>query len=299
VRRKDRARTSVTGAALAVLLAGGAVACSGSAHDGGSGDGDNAGDTSATAQVAPPGRYHTLPEPCAAVDRSTLAGLFPGVDPNTAPSQDGASPAPTDPPYGGKPDPTYDTDRHVGCTWQHDTSVGGRRLSVDFERVVSYDTSVSDDEEATQLFTQRAEKVGLTGGTDTADTGSTGAAGAAGAAGADSSASPAAGTRAQGTEGGDPAADSPSPDPSGSADAPPAPRMLNGIGDSAYLDDQPSGDDGNTGRTVTLVFRTANVLVTVEYTETMTEGHRTPSAAELEDKAQDLAHKLVGRFDDI
>jgi hypothetical protein len=296
VRRKGRARTSVTGAALAVVLAGGVAACSGSDQDSGSGDGDNSGEAASTAQVAPPGRYHTLPEPCGAVGQDTLAKLFPGVDPDTAQgdgdgSDDDASTAPSSSPYGGEPDVTYDTDRRVGCSWQHNTTLGSRRLSVDFERVVSYDTTVSDDEEATRLFAERADTVGL-------------------ATGDDGSAEESAdrGAEAQGTEGaqGDAAQDSPSadddspgPDPSGSTGAEPAPRLLDGIGDSAYLDDDLSGDAGSARRTVTLVFRTANVLVTVEYTEAMTDGHRVPASAELEDKAQDLARKLVGRFDDI
>jgi hypothetical protein len=299
VRGKARARTSVTGAALAVVLAGGAVACSGSAQDGASGDGDDSGRAASTAQAAQPGRYHTLPEPCGAVDRDTLAQLFPGVDPGRAGGDggDGVSAAPSDSPYGGEPDLTYDTDRRVGCTWQHDTSLGSRRLSVDFERVVSYDPTISDDEEATRLFAERADKVGLTAGTDGApdDTGDEQSAGT--------------GTQAQGTEGtqgdttdDDPlgaADDSPAPDASGSPGTEPTPRLLDGIGDAAYLDDDLSGDDDSARRTVTLVFRTANVLVTVEYTEAMTDGHRTPAAAELEGKAQDLAGKLVGRFDDI
>ncbi len=297
MRHRGRVKTSVTNAALAAVLAGGAVACSGSARDGGSGDGDNSGEAASTAQVAPPGRYHTLPEPCGAVGPDTLAGLFPGVDPGDAQGGDDAT-APSDSPYGGKPNLTYDTDRRAGCTWLHNTSLGSRRLSVDFERVVSYDTTVSDDKEATRLFAQRADKVDLStesDGTDTGDKGAQAQGTEGDRGGASDSPSPSGGDG----NSGDHAADGPSPDASGSPGAAPTPRLLDGIGDSAYLDDDLSGDDGTAHRTVTLVFRTANVLVTVKYTEAMTDGHRTPAAAELENKAQDLARKLVGRFDDI
>lgn len=324
MRRKASARTSVTSAVLAAVLAGGAVACSGSAQQDGANDGDTAGDTAATAQAAPPGKYHTLPEPCGAVAEETLSGLFPGVDPKDANSgtDDGtASAGPADAPYGGEPDLTYDTDRHVGCTWQHNTSLGSRRLSVDFERVVSYDTTVSDDQEAEQLFAKRADKVGLavttndTNGTDGGGDSEGGDGQATEAAGGGP-----AGAEAQGTEGnqgggpgssqgpadaadgdadGDGTSGSPSPHLSASPPVEPSPRLLDGIGDAAYLDDELSGDDGTARRTVTLVFRTANVLVSIEYTQTVTDGHRTPAAEELESKTQDLANKLVGRFDDI
>jgi hypothetical protein len=288
--------TSVTSAVLAVVLAGGAAACSGSPQQDGSGDGDTAGDEASSTQAAPPGRYRTLPEPCGAVGEDTLAGLFPNADPDDD-AGGGSSAAPDDAPYGGEPDVTYDTDRSVGCTWQHSTSVGSRRLAVDFERVVSYDTSVSDDDEAARLFEGKAEKAGLTTGTDGAD----------GDGDGPSKDDASSGTEAQGTEGsgGGAAPDdegdggSPSPDAGASPETEPVPRLLQGVGDAAFLDDELSGDGDTARRTVTLVFRTSNVLVTVEYTQAMTDGHRTPAAKELEDRTQDLARQLVGRFDDI
>lgn len=49
---------------------------------------------------------------------------------------------------------------------------------------------------------------------------------------------------------------------------------------------------------MTLVFRTANVLVTVAYSQSVADEYRTPESAELQEQAQNLARHLAEQFDD-
>ena len=51
---------------------------------------------------------------------------------------------------------TYDADRRVGCRWKSSTSLGSRHLHIDFQRVVSYDGDVSDEDKAAQLYADKA-----------------------------------------------------------------------------------------------------------------------------------------------
>ena len=95
-------------ALLAALLAG----CTG-----GSGDDNGDGPTRSPATsarrrpAAQPGKYRTLPEPCAAVDHGTLDSLLPGIKQITDEEQ-------RDKAYEGTATLTYDTDRRVGCRWK-------------------------------------------------------------------------------------------------------------------------------------------------------------------------------------
>ena len=54
--------------------------------------------------------------------------------------------------YEGTATVTYDTDRKVGCRWKSDAQDASGHLSVDFERVVSYDPAVSDDDRAREVY---------------------------------------------------------------------------------------------------------------------------------------------------
>lgn len=241
-------------ALLAALVAG----CSA-----GSGAGDAGADSkpgSPTVTAAPPGKYRTLPQSCRAVPRTTLKDLLPGAEDLPEEQQERL--------YAGTPAVTYDNDRKVGCRWKSEAPDASRNLSVDFERVVSYDPSVSDDDRAREVFAKQQ------------DTALPQMAGRDGATPSGSSSTGSSTTPATGTDGGG------SPDDL-------LPRLLDGLGDAAFLDDALTRA-GSTAqhRTVSVVFRTSNVIVTVRYTEQPARVTEVPDSEELQDKAQALARKL-------
>ncbi|MFE4868791.1 DUF3558 domain-containing protein [Streptomyces sp. NPDC056682] len=279
----------VPGLALLVALASGCSAASGT--DGSTADSK---DGVTKAAPAPPGKYRTLPEPCHAVSKSALKSMLPGAA--TLAEADAAKE------YAGTADLTYDTDRRVGCRWKDDTADGGRRLSVDFERVVSYDPAVSDDDTATELYGKKETAANLPAPRSSAP-----AASPSGSPAPSASASPSGGPSASGST----APGTPSTPPSGAPASAGAsagtdadelqPRRLSGIGDAAFLNDvaSPAGADGGTGpsgRTVSVVFRTSNVIVTIEYTAQSAASAAVPDSKELQEQAQALAGKLVEQF---
>ncbi|MFB7936459.1 DUF3558 domain-containing protein [Streptomyces sp. NPDC056049] len=268
----------------------------------------------AAAPVAPPGRYRTLFEPCRAVPHATLRELLPGTTAMT--DADRAKV------FRGTPAVTYDTDRRVGCTWNADAENGAHRLVLDVERVVSYDPTVSDAARAQEVYTRKQLAAGIvvpetppatptspsappstspptspptspstsadpatpatptTGATTTGTTGT----GAAGAGTASPTGAP--GTGATGT-------------PSAPATTGLEPRTLGGLGEIAFVDDT-LGKPGGNGqqRVVSVVFRTSNVIVTVEYRQRTTGAAAAPDSKELQDRAQNLARLLADRLEE-
>ncbi|GAA2946084.1 MULTISPECIES: DUF3558 domain-containing protein [Streptomyces] len=266
-------------ALLAALLAG----CTGSPDDGGPTDGSNPGDTGTASPAAEPGRYRTLPEPCTAVGQSTLDELLPGIRQITDGEQREKA-------YEGEPTVTFDTDRKVGCQWKVDGREATDHLLVGFERVVSYDNAISDDNQAEQLFAEREAAAHLPEPTATESA---------------ATESPAAGST---PAGGSSAAPSGSPTPTGtsspssSTSATPTelqPRVLEDFGDEAFIDDELSSS-GSTAkqRTVTVAFRTSNVIVTIEYAEQPATVGIVPDSKELQDRAQKLASQLADSLSD-
>ena len=263
---------------IAVLLAAVLAGCTGGSADDGPTDGSNPGDTGTASPAAEPGRYRTLPDPCVEVGESTLDELLPGIRQISDEEQRETA-------YEGEPATTFDTDRKVGCRWKVDSAVATNHLLIDFERVVSYDNTVSDDSQAEQLFAEQEASAHLPHptATETAAAGSTPPGGSA--------ASPAG-----------------SPSPSGSSSpsvAPSAtptelqPRVLEDLGDEAFLDDGLSSS-GSTAkqRTVTVAFRTSNVIVTIEYAEQPTTVGVVPDSKEMQDRAQKLASQLADSLGD-
>jgi len=244
-RRRPASRT-VAGGALAALLsvAGTAVlaGCSGSDGAGG-GPGDGGGVPSGSASPLPPGRYQSLPEPCGSIRPATLRALLPA-------SSD----------YLGTAALTYDTDRRVGCRWSGTAEGDTRELVIDFERDVSYNASVSDEERARQEFASRAEAAHI----------------------------PDAAPDAGGSGSPAPASGSPS---AGSSDT--SPRRVGGVGDEAYLDDRLTDRDSRPLRDVTIVFRTANVLVTVDLSQRSAGRTAAPPSLPLQLGAFGLAQELA------
>ncbi|WP_328969102.1 DUF3558 domain-containing protein [Streptomyces sp. NBC_00239] len=290
-------RKAVVLPGIAVVLAALVTGCSaGSGADGQQTDNKAGG----TAAVAPPGKYRSLPEPCRSVGSKRLKEMLP------------ASPALTteqvEQLYAGKADPSYDADRRVGCRWKSETSDATRLLYVGYERVVSYDSAVSDDDRAREVYERQLEAAHLpvAAATTPPATGasgapSSGAASAPTAATTSASGAPASGAPASGAPGSG-AAGTPGGSPSSSTGpgAPPlGSRRLDNLADSAFLEDK-LGAAGPTAqaRTVRIVFRTSNVIVTVEYTVQPTQRGVTPDSEETQVSAQELAAGLAEEFED-
>ncbi|NJP49103.1 DUF3558 domain-containing protein [Streptomyces sp. SBST2-5] len=264
-------------ALLAALLAG----CTGSSGDGGTTDNSNPGEPGTATQAAEPGKYAALPEPCGAVDQKLLDELLPGIAqlPDEAQREKA---------YAGEATVTFDTDRKAGCRWKVESAQATNHLRVDFERVVSYDNAVSDDSEAERLFARLLTEADLAepeaGASGSASTGGDDKEDGDGE-GAKSPKSPPSSGSSSGT--------SPS-SPSSSSSGLPS-RVLEDLGDEAYLADELSSS-GSTAkqRTVTVAFRTSNVIVTVEYAEQSAMVGVVPDSEEMQDRARKLASGLSG-----
>ncbi|XES00739.1 DUF3558 domain-containing protein [Streptomyces sp. S1D4-11] len=257
-------------ALLAALLAG----CTGGSANNGTAADPKPGDVSTNTPAAQPGKYRTLPEACAAVSHDSLDSLLPGIKQITDPDQ-------RDKAYEGQATLTYDTDRRVGCGWKVDSTDATDHLNVDFERVVSYDNAVSDDSRAQDIYATEETAANLPEPSASATPSDTGSATAT------------------------PSATPPRPPPRPPPPLPPAsetpadlqPRKLSSLGDEAFLNDKLNATSSTAQqRTVTVVFRTSNVIVRIEYAEQPTASTGTPDSKEMQDKARNLAQKLVDRF---
>ncbi|KUH35617.1 MULTISPECIES: hypothetical protein [Streptomyces] len=324
-----RAYATGLAALLAALSATTLAGCdSGSGSDGSDVDA-KAGTTAGT--VVQPGRYRTLYEPCGAVSRGTLQNMLPAVTTLTPEQRERV--------LRGTAAVTYDTDRRAGCAWKAEGPDAIHHLTLDFERVVSFDPSVSDETRAQEVYTTKESAAGLAPATPAPPTaGATGTTGTTGTAApsATSSSSPGArgtartagsalspagapaapGTAAPGTAaagqapqtvspaapvpGGAPSVPASSSAPASSA--PPeglASRVLADLGDAAFLHDvlAPAGPAAQQ-RTISVVFRTSNVVVTVRYAAQPMRVGEVPDSEELQEKARDLARRLAERFDE-
>ncbi|MFI8828413.1 DUF3558 domain-containing protein [Streptomyces sp. NPDC053431] len=315
----------VSAVALALGLGMGLTGCSSGATADREAVDSKAGPAAPAAQ---PGRYRTLFEPCGAVPRSALKDLLPGA---------AALPdAERDRTYRGTSTPTFDTDRRVGCSWKSDAPDAAHRLGLDIERVVSYDPTVSDDDRAQEVYGRKQAAAGIVPppATHPATTppsvppsappatgpvkpsGVTGAGGAAPLAGhlpvlppqvpftAGRPGLPGALAAPHPTAATAPAATATATTPTTpTGPASPAtglePRILTDLGDVAFLDDTllTTGPSGSK-RLVSVVFRTSNVIVTVEYEEQTTTSAEVPDSRELQEKARNLARLLAERLEE-
>ncbi|MGV9843258.1 DUF3558 domain-containing protein [Streptomyces fungicidicus] len=261
---------------VAALLAAVLAGCTGSSDDGGQSDNSNPGSAGTSTQAAQPGRYATLPEPCGLVADETLGQLLPGVAEMADETQREKA-------YAGEATLTYDTDRKVGCRWKVESSLATDHLLVDFERVVSYDNAVSDDAQAGELFATKRTAAQLPEPTvTTTESGTPSIAPTPDPSSSTSASSPSASA------------------PSGSAVPPSAaptdlrPRLLEDLGEEAFLDDELDSSGSTAGqRTVTVAFRTSNVIVTIEYAEQPMTVGAVPDSKELQDRARKLASELA------
>ncbi|MET7515007.1 DUF3558 domain-containing protein [Streptomyces sp. NPDC005480] len=285
---------------VAALLAALLTGCTGGSGATGDATDSKPGDVGTSAAAARPGKYRTLPEPCRQPDKGTLDKMLPGI--KELPEGDQRDKA-----YEGAATVTYDTDRRVGCRWKDDGADATRLLLVDFERVVSYDNAVSDDTEAGQVFASKQTEAHLPVPVPTDPTSPTTS--HSSSAGTDKDTADAENGTEKGTadeeknsdtpgeEGSDEASSdassSPSDDSVPGADL--QPRTLEGLADEAFLNDQLTASASAGGhRTVTVVFRTSNVIVTVQYEQQPGTSAQVPDSKEMQDRARELARKLAG-----
>ncbi|MEU1277836.1 DUF3558 domain-containing protein [Streptomyces sp. NPDC005805] len=312
-----------TAALLAAVVAAGAAGCTGSGGGAGSTTDSKAADGAAPA--AQPGRYRTLLEPCGAVDRSVLRDMLPGVATLSEEQRRQV--------LQGVAAATYDTDRRAACSWKGSSPGAAHQLRVDFERVVSYDPAVSDDARAQEVYIRKQSSASVpiappdeegedggdggegeeepepsgspSGATEPGSTpavgtqaGETDAAAETGAAGSSGPPQePGADPDAPGQPGGPGSGTSPDPsqDPESQGLEP---RVLGGLGDAAFLDDVLGGAASAVQRrTVSVVFRTSNVIVSIVYTQQPVTPAVVPDSKELQEKTESLARRLVEMFD--
>ncbi|OAH09314.1 hypothetical protein [Streptomyces jeddahensis] len=279
---QQKAYAAGVAALLAALLAG----CTGSSSADDEAADAKSGETGASASAAQPGKYRTLPEACGAIDHSTLDSLLPGI-------KEMADEEQREKAYAGTATVTYDTDRRVGCRWKVESTDATRHLHVDFERVVSYDATVSDDSRAEVVFATKEDAADLP---EPADTGeeeaSSSPSPSASAADAGSTSSGSESDSVSGSE-----SDSASGSASASSSGALEPRVLDDLGDQAFIDDVLTTSASTARhRTVTVAFRTSNVIVTIEYDEQPATATDVPDSAEMQDRAQKLAQKLADRL---
>ncbi|MFI5619590.1 DUF3558 domain-containing protein [Streptomyces sp. NPDC051567] len=288
-------------AVLTALVAGaaGLTGCSGGSGGGGTTDA-KAG--SSAAPPAPPGKYRSLPSACKATEGKRLRAMLPAADTLTEGQVEQL--------YEGTPDVSYDGDRRVGCRWSAQTPEETRLLSVGFERVISYDrATTSDDEKAQEVYTRRLTDARLPAPATTATQPTPTSSSPAPPVGAPATtpAQPSAGTAPPSSPapGATPVPGTgPTTGASNSAAPGPAPelgsRVLEGLGSEAFLDDKLSaaGASAAQARTVRIVFRTSNVIVTVEYAVQPALPGAVPPSTETQDRARQLAQALAERLSD-
>ncbi|MEU9005876.1 DUF3558 domain-containing protein [Streptomyces sp. NPDC048551] len=297
--RKAVRRRVLPGIAMVTALVAAVTGLAGCTDGGAAGTSDQKGGGSSPAP-AQPGKYRSLPQACKAADPKRLKAMLPAADSLTTEQREQL--------YAGTADPSFDGDRHVGCHWSAQAPEGNLLLSVVFERVVSYDRgAASDDDKAHKVFVRRLTDAHLPfpGPTSTpsgSPAGSPSGAPANPAAtpstgpGAESPAAPSASASAPPSSPSSPSSSSPSPS------APPelGSRVLEGLGNEAYLDDKLSaaGASAAQSRTVRIVFRTSNVLVTVEYSVQPSAPGTVPPSAQTQERANQLAEALAERFNE-
>lgn len=285
-------RGVLPGAAMLTVLTAGLTACT----DGGSGIGTKS-DSKAGANsgaVAQPGKYRSLPMPCKAADAKKIKAMLPAAE--------GLAPEALEALYAGVADASYDADRRVACRWTAQTPTETRLLSVDFERVVSYDrATTSDDDKARQVYGRRLTAANLTAPSPSASPSQS-----QGQSPSPSATPSGSGAPAPGGSASTGASTGASPDPAASASGTPAAppelgsRLLDGLGNEAFVEDKlaAAGASATQARTVRIVFRTSNVIVTVEYNVQPALPGTVPPSGETQDRARQLAQALVDRFDD-
>ncbi|MEU6443955.1 hypothetical protein [Streptomyces sp. NPDC047046] len=289
---------------VAVLLAVALAGCTGG-EDAGDPDAKRGASDTTTAAAPRPGRFDTLPQPCKAVDRAMLDSLLPGLRALSADEREDG--------YAGTLAPTFDNERKVGCAWKAESAEAddgaGRTdsLTLDLERVVSYDAAKSDDDRAREMYGKLRTAAHIPdpspSGSASASAGtSSGSTSPSGTPGGSPSGSPSPSPHTtESPQSGQSASDSPSPATSG--DTTPSSSVspsgdLSGLGDEGFLTDRAGLGSAGGNRTVTVVFRTSNVVVSVVYKQQPEDPLRPADGKEMQDKARKLAGRIAGSFEE-
>ncbi|MFF1409703.1 DUF3558 domain-containing protein [Streptomyces sp. NPDC058289] len=282
-RKTVRVRGVLPAIAMLTALAAGLTACT---DGGGSGTTIDAKAGANAGTGAQPGKYRSLPMPCKAADAKKVKAMLPAPD--------ALAPEAREALYAGVADASYDADRRVGCRWTAQTPTETRLLSVGFERVVSYDrATTSDDDKARQVYGRQLTAANLPAPVPSTSPTPSGS-------GAPTPGAPTPGAPTPSTG----ASTGASTDPGASGSPSPAPelgsRVLEGLGNEAFLDDKlaAAGATATQARTVRIVFRTSNVIVTVEYSVQPALPGAIPPSGETQDRARQLAQALVERFNE-
>ncbi|MFF1561171.1 DUF3558 domain-containing protein [Streptomyces sp. NPDC058279] len=296
MQRKAVRRRALPGVAILTALVAGVTGLTGCTETSGSGATTDAKAGGSTAVPVQPGKYRNLPAPCKAADAKRLRAMLPADESLTTEQRERL--------YAGTADASYDADRRVGCRWTAQTPSETRLLSIGFERVVSYDrATTSDDDKARQVYVRRLTDAHLPFPGASATPSPTASAAAP-------STAPSAAPSAPPGQGGSPGASAGSTNAgtSTSAGAGPTPtappelgsRVLEGLGNEAYIEDKlsPAGTTAPQSRTVRTVFRTSNVIVTIEYSVQPAQPGVVPSSVETQGQVRQLAQALVERFNE-
>ncbi|MFJ9340306.1 DUF3558 domain-containing protein [Streptomyces sp. NPDC101733] len=300
VERKAVRRGVLPGIAMLTALAAALTGLTGCTDSGGLGGGTDQKNSGSTAVPAQPGKYRSLPQPCKAADGKKLKAMLPADDSLSAEQREQL--------YAGTADPSFDGDRRVGCRWSAQAPTGTLLLSVDFERVVSYDrATASDDDKAHQVFVRRLTEAHLPFPGPTNSPGASPGSPTPPPTGTPTGSDPASPQaspppEAPAASGSPSGSGSASPSGSPSSTAPPelGSRVLEEPGDEAFLEDKlsPAGATAAQTRTVRIVFRTSNVIVTVEYSVQPSGAASVPPSTETQEKARQLAVALAERFNE-
>ncbi|NBE56766.1 DUF3558 domain-containing protein [Streptomyces boluensis] len=324
-------RGYVPGAAalLAVLL----TACSGGSGTGETADDAKPGEASAS-QTAEPGRYRTLADPCRSVDHGTLDAMLPGLkqldEEQRSKAYEGSAAVTydTDRRVGCSwKVESADATHHLNVDFERVVSYDGgvsddsRAGEVYAKKASAADLPEPSPDEEQSSGTADATQDGDAKGKGSGDGSKSPSSGASDGKG-ETSESPKDAENTENTEntksgdaknpdgdtedtqhpeGGESGESSTGDEGSEGLDVPPEllPRTLGGLGDEAFVDDRLSSA-GSTSRhrTVTVVFRTSNVVVTIQYDEQPTAAGELPDSKELQDRARELAGRLAEQFID-
>ncbi|MER7999414.1 DUF3558 domain-containing protein [Streptomyces sp. NPDC095613] len=321
---------------LAALLVAAVAGCSGGSGGDGSAADAKPG-TSSSTTTAQPGKYRTLREPCGSVPRATLESLLPGAASLPEEQREkvyagtAAVTYDTDRRVGcdwkaDSPEASHQLAIDVERVVSYDPTVSDddRAQEVYGEKEAAADLPVITPSDSPDP----ADGSGGPGGTpgddapsgdqndpdqndpdqngpdeDGSKQGSTGKTAQNGTQGTEGTAQDESQGAGQDSKPGTtPQSGSPSPSSSPGAPTTPEdlqPRRLEGLGDSAFLDDvltRPGSAARN--RTVSVVFRTSNVIVTVRYTEQPARTTGVPDSEELQEKARNLARTLADQLDE-
>ncbi|MEV6332136.1 DUF3558 domain-containing protein [Streptomyces sp. NPDC051909] len=293
-----KAYGSVVVSAVALALGVGLAGCSSGTTASTEAVDSKAGPATTTAA---PGRYRTLFEPCGAVPQATLKDLLPGAA--ALPDAD------REQTYRGSASATFDTDRRVGCSWKADAPDATHRLTLDIERVVSYDPAISDADRAQEVFGGKQAAAGIAPppsappSAPPSPSGAPTASGGGPAAPSGGATSALAGHQPQGPKAPKTPPSSQAPHATATPPASPTtglePRTLDGLGEVAFVDDTLAAPGASGAkRLVSVVFRTSNVIVTVSYEEQTTSSAEVPDSRELQEKARNLARLLAERLEE-